>query len=614
MVWKNKLEKKYFIFWILIFLAVSFLSYCFFPIVTHDYEENKPQRIYLTDRNWIIITDKPNEFWYKKETEIALNNEFIKALIQIEDKNYYSHFWVNILSKFRAFLWNIKASKITSGWSTITEQYVKNEFFWNSKRTYLQKGREAVISFFFSLFYDKNEILNNYLQNAYFWNNVYWLLTATEVFFSKTDLNELTQEEITLLIALLHTPSANLESENFGKYFNQVKERLDYDFDRTIFSLPKPPNIDKFPFVTSEKIVTIDSNFQFFAENVLNQTLKELKSKNVTNWAIFAINPKTNEVLLYVWSKDFNAKDIDWQVNVLKSFRQPWSTMKPFLYLLALEKWAGVNDFLIDIENQYNSFQEDKVYISENYTLKEYWLVRLKKALWNSLNNASVRLARELWLQKVYDFYKSYGFDLPEIPEYYGYSLVLGNPSITLIDLVYSYSKLLDFSDPNKFLLYQILSNPDNRDISFWVNSILNTSIPQAVKTWTSSNFRDNLVISYHPDFVLWVWVGNNDNSSMTWVTGITWAGYIWHQIIEEATKLWYIKPHPNSILLIGEGIDQKSYCLDVNCFRKELDFDKTEREYFSRIVSWIYDERDVFGSLSGEEKEYLKVLGFELK
>ncbi|MDR2411516.1 MAG: hypothetical protein LBD88_02845 [Candidatus Peribacteria bacterium] len=56
---------------------------------------------------------------------------------------------------------------------------------------------------------------------------------------------------------------------------------------------------------------------------------------------------------------------------------------------------------------------------------------------------------------------------MPETPEYYGYSLVLGNPSITLIDLVYSYSKLLDFTDLNKFLLYQILSNPDNRDISF---------------------------------------------------------------------------------------------------------------------------------------------------
>jgi membrane carboxypeptidase/penicillin-binding protein PbpC len=364
--------------------------------------------------------------------------------------------------------------------------------------------------------------------------------------------------------------------------------------------------------------------------------LKELKSKNVTNWAIFAINPKTNEVLLYIWSKNFYAKDIDWQVNVLKSLRQPWSTMKPFLYLLALEEWAGINDFLVDIENQYDSFQENKVYVSENYTLKEYWLVRLKKALWNSLNNASVRLARELWLQKVYDFYKSYGFDLPESPEFYGYSLVLGNPSITLIDLVYSYSKLLDFSDPNKFLLYQILLNPDNRDISFGVNSILNTSIPQAVKTWTSSNFRDNLVFSYHPDFVLWVWVGNNDNSSMIWVTGITWAGYIWHQIIEEAIRLGYIKNNDKWLMindkwnvelwnfnwgtssdnLLNESSDiiQKSYCLDINCFRKELDFDKVDKEYFSRIADWVYDERDVFGRLSDEEREYLEVLGFGLK
>lgn len=70
------------------------------------------------------------------------------------------------------------------------------------------------------------------------------------------------------------------------------------------------------------------------------------------------------------------------------------------------------------------------------------------------------------------------------------------------------------------------------------MNSILNTSIPQAVKTGTSSDFRDNLVISYHPDFVLGVWVGNNDNSSMQGVTGITGAGYIWHHVIEKAIEL----------------------------------------------------------------------------
>ena len=97
-------------------------------------------------------------------------------------------------------------------------------------------------------------------------------------------------------------------------------------------------------------------------------------------------------------------------------------------------------------------------------------------------------------------------------PEYYGYSLVLGNPSIKLYDMVLSYEKLIpkpnknNSIDPNKFLLYEILKNPDNRDMSFGVNSILNTSILQAVKTGTSSNFRDNTVLSYGPEMIVGIW------------------------------------------------------------------------------------------------------------
>ncbi|USN58666.1 MAG: hypothetical protein H6767_00680 [Candidatus Peribacteria bacterium] len=70
--------------------------------------------------------------------------------------------------------------------------------------------------------------------------------------------------------------------------------------------------------------------------------------------------------------------------------------MKPFLYLLALESGATPDDLVLDLENKYNNFEEGTVYISENYSLKEYGIVRLKEALGNSLNNASVRLAFEL--------------------------------------------------------------------------------------------------------------------------------------------------------------------------------------------------------------------------
>ena len=145
--------KKYLISFIFL-IAVSFLTYCFFPVITYspDYA-NKPWRIYVEDRNWVVITDKSKPNWYYKFIETNLDSKFVKALVDIEDENFFNHFWVDILSKLWALKNNIKNSKIVSWWSTITEQYIKNKFFIDSKRTYLQKSREAFLSFYYSLPY-----------------------------------------------------------------------------------------------------------------------------------------------------------------------------------------------------------------------------------------------------------------------------------------------------------------------------------------------------------------------------------------------------------------------------------------------------------------------------
>ncbi len=679
---------------IIIILSIIFslfLVYCFYPVITYKADFSKlPWRIVIYDRNWELITDKSKKNWYFKNIFIPIsslstipaspsvisanspsvipakagiykksvysnkntikNSKFIKSLLKIEDKNFYNHYWVDILSKLRAIKNNLFAGKILGWASTITEQFIKNKYFKTSKRSFLQKGREAVLALYFSIFYDKDYVLENYLNTIYFWNKIYGIGWAIETYFWKESLDDLTDEEITILISLLHTPSiSSLKEKVFLDYFGKTKQRLWFNFEKNIFKLNKKQNIDKFPFITNivlkknnnkkEIIIysSIDAKLQKFAKDTLNQTLDELKNKNVTNGAILAIKPKTMEVLIYQASKNFKAKDIDSQVDIIKSKRQPWSTLKPFLYLLALESWANPDDLIIDIESEYNSFKKWKVYISENYSLREYWIVRLKKAIWNSLNNASVRLAKELWLQKVWQFYKKYWLKLDFEAEHYGYSLVLWNPDITLENLVLSYINLLpDFkvdntrklsftssvistneainqnkTDTNKFLLYNILKDPDNRDISFGVNSILNTSIYQAVKTWTSSDFRDNLIVSYNKDFVIWIWIWNNDNSSMVWVTGITGAGYIWHQIIEKAIKLWYIK---DNNYFVPKDIKETSYCLDKKCFRKELIFQKKWKKYYSKIRDNYYDKRDLFENLSDYEKEKLEQMWFELR
>jgi membrane carboxypeptidase/penicillin-binding protein PbpC len=291
-----------------------------------------------------------------------------------------------------------------------------------------------------------------------------------------------------------------------------------------------------------------------------------------------------------------------------------WSTMKPFLYFMALTLWFHPDDLLIDTKNIYPSFQPWRTYISENYTLWEYGLIRFKEALWNSLNNASVRLAHIIWLNDVYDFYQKIGFSFDFPAEYYGYALVLGNPDITLIDLVKNYIQLVpkasekEYSD--KFLLYEILRDPDNRSISFGTNSILNTSIFQAVKTWTSSNFRDNTLISYSSSIVIGVWVGNNDNSPMHSVTGLSWAGRLWHNITEEMIQKNYII---EDRLPIPSDLEKTEYCLDINCFRKELSYQKKWKKYFSRIRSNVYDVRDIKWFIQEDEK-YLRDLGFPIR
>ncbi len=634
------------IIYITSFLAISFISYCFFPFINYNTDKD-PWRIYVKDRNGIVITDKANKYWYKKDINIDFKSQFVIDLLKIEDKNYYSHFWVDLYSKLWAIRSNIINWKIISWWSTITEQYIKNKYFKNNKRSYLQKSREAFLAIIFSIFKmesleyngvklkNKEIILANYLNNVYVWNNIYWIWAAIEIYFWKKDLNNLSPEEISLIISLINNPwIKSLDEIAFNQYFNKIQKKLWYTFDKTIYKLNKKENIDLFPFVTNNinklniknqdnsNMVTIDSKLQQYAKNILNKTLDELKTKNVTNWAIFAIDPKTREVLIYQWSRDFNSNSIDWQVDVIQSLRQPGSTMKPFLYLMALIQWANPDDLLLDLSNQYNSFLDWKTYITNNYFFKEYWLIRFKKALWNSLNNASVRLAYELWLNNVYSFYKKYWFKLDKSSDYYWYSLVLWNPSIKLEDLVWSYSNLLpnfnsqsfsslshlkniDYNEEKaKFLLYDILSDPDNRDLSFWVNSILNTSIPQAVKTWTSTDFRDNLIVSYHPDFIIWIWIGNNDNSSMIWVTWITWAWYIWRNIVEKAIELWYI----NDIKIkIPDWIVEDEYCLDERCFRKKIIYKKEGVDYFSRILNNKYSSKDLYEKLNNDEIDRLK-------
>ena len=139
--------KKKYIFIFFGISAISFLTYCFFPIIFFFPDSTKsPGNILIYDRNWEIITDKSDKNGYYKFIPISSESKFIKALLEIEDKNYFSHYWIDIFSKLWAMKTNIFSGKVVSWWSTITEQFIKNKFFPENNRTYVQKSREATIA------------------------------------------------------------------------------------------------------------------------------------------------------------------------------------------------------------------------------------------------------------------------------------------------------------------------------------------------------------------------------------------------------------------------------------------------------------------------------------
>lgn len=612
----------------------------FYPVIFHD-AENNPGRILIRDRFGQIMVDIPTSdgfFTPILENKNLRETQFIQDLISVEDSRFFEHYGIDVRAKIRAIRDNLQW-QTTSGWSTITEQWIKNTYFKKESRTYLQKTREAFLALLFSFVYSKDEILIKYIDQVYLGHQIYGIQSGMETFFGKKSLATLTPAEIITLTALIHNPTADTSEEDFSVYREKIRERLWYEPISEYPPVKKKKIINNAPFIvpyaqklcqqwwTTDLIFfrkydcnlgefesTIDYSLSIFAREQLKNQIALLDGKNVTNGALIALHPFTWEVLLYEGSKNFNDALIDGQVDVLQSQNQMWSTMKPFLYYMALTLWFHTDDLLIDTNKTYPSFQPGLTYISENYTLKEYGLVRFKEALWNSLNNASVRLAEILWLNEVYDFYKTMWFPLSAPAEYYGYALILGNPDITLIDLVRWYRHLVpkpsekEYSE--KFLLYEILRDPDNRSISFGTNSILNTSIYQAVKTWTSSNFRDNTLVSYSPSMVVGVWVGNNDNSPMRGITGISWAGRLWHQVVEEIIRKKYII---EDNLPIPPGLEKTTYCLDTNCYRKEMSYQRLWKKYFSRIRSNIYDVRDIRG-FTVEDDNYLRGIGFPIR
>lgn len=315
---------------------------------------------------------------------------------------------------------------------------------------------------------------------------------------------------------------------------------------------------------------TLDLDLQNFAQTEVATEVAKLKKQKVGNGAVVVTYPSTGEILALVGSKDYYAEDEDGKVNIVFASRQPGSSIKPLNYALALrDHKITASTPLADIPTCFKVSGQEP-YCPVNYDGQFHGAIQARFALGNSFNVPAVRVLAINGLENFVNFARDMGLTTFQDPSRYGLSLTLGGGEVHPIDMATAYGvfanggirqpliSILKVSDwkgnvlyekkPSPltgprilesdvtFLISHILQDNNARAQEFGTSSFLNVSgHPEvSVKTGTTNDRRDNWTNGYTPQAVVIVWVGNNDNSSMSGaVSGISGASPIFNKVMK---------------------------------------------------------------------------------
>jgi penicillin-binding protein 1C len=298
---------------------------------------------------------------------------------------------------------------------------------------------------------------------------------------------------------------------------------------------------------------TLDRSLQRFVQAQTQDVIGALQAYHVTDGAALVVDNHTGDVLAYVGSPDYFSDEALGRNDGVQALRQPGSSLKPFTYELALERRTiDSTTILADVPAAY-AIPGGKLYQPGDYSGRFSGPVRVRYALANSLNAPAVQVLSRLGVGDLLDRLHALGFTHLDRPEsYYGLGLTLGSGEVSLWELVQAYATIARGGDlvplhllasatpPSRTigdsaywaLITDMLADPHARARSFGVGSVLQMPFAAAVKTGTSSDFRDTWTVGFTSDYTVGAWVGNFDGSAMRGVSGVTGAGPLWNRIM----------------------------------------------------------------------------------
>ncbi len=583
--------------------------------------DGKPLRHFLADND--LRLDRP-------ATLAEIPRSLIDATLAAEDSRFYTHNGIDYAGVLRAARDAVIHREFVSGASTVSQQLIKISSD-SRERNLPTKVIEALSARRLEQLWQKDEILTAYLNRLPYGNQLTGCRAAARGYFSKP-LADLSLAESAFLAGLPNKPTKLNPHKNFdgavkrqhyilrrmleeqlinpAEYRNALEEPIQLIARaRSPFLAPHlidlviddlPPEI----FAPERHIrTTLDSGLQKFAEQSLNDHLGQLDQKlggsQVTQGAVVVIDNASGEVLALAGSRDFSNSP-GGQINGAWTPRSPGSALKPFTYLIALERGHTAASILADLPVEYST--PTGAYRPVNFDRLFHGPVSLRHALANSLNVPAVRLLDDLGGPAVLHLaLETLGLtSIDAEPSSYGLGLTLGTAEVRLLELTNAYatlarlgnyapyklsfpldgnvipasrrSKLDDksvddpqdlrfigrdssptltrlFSADAAYILADILSDNRARSAAFGLHSPLrfDNGLRVAAKTGTSTDFRDNWCLGFTPDYTVGVWVGRFDNQPLRGISGVSGAGPIFHDLMvrvhRDQTPRWYARP-----------------------------------------------------------------------
>lgn len=503
-------------------------------------------RIY--DRNGELIQVTPLNGGGRREfTPIKkIPKQTQKAFIHEEDRRFYFHHGVDWLSLFRAVIQNRSAGKIVRGGSTISMQLAKLVNQDNSP-TLSRKFKDIFNAYRIEAKLSKKQILELYLNSIYFGSNSYGVTSATRTYFS-CELDQLTKEQLISLSLVPRSPNNYVPvNTKYFKYPFNLPHFVNYLTSQARSSGTKLP----YDLHTS-----LDLEISQLAENYLREALVQAQTSRITNGALLLLNNSDGSIITWLGNGDFFDNDNSGQIDGVLVQNQPGSSMKPFLYALAIDKdILQPSTVLADVPSE---FGNEKLYIPENFNNRFNGPVRTRIALASSLNVPAVSTLNKVgvnaYLEKLYEL----GFDSLRENDAglkADLGLALGAGEVSLKELVPAFSvfvrdgkyfplsytqnqKLTNvrqiYSQDTSRIIASILSDKGARALGFGYTQTFQTDYPSIFKTGTSNQYQNIIALGATEHFTIGVWMGNFSGQTVIGKTGSSLPAWVAKNVLDK--------------------------------------------------------------------------------